>query len=94
MVKTSNFLKNKMSMLIKSYDLYSWNFSPLNNMGAANKVSGNKTTGIKVLKKIIPKKKTKKKVLNLVKMRSSLRRLHKKDFSSVHLHIEYSQGCF
>ena len=40
-------------------------------MGADNKVSGNKITGIKILKK---------KVLNLVKMRSSLRRFYKKDF--------------
>ena len=30
-------------------------------MGAANKVSGNKITGIKVMRKINPKKKTKKK---------------------------------
>ena len=48
-------------------------------MGAANKVSGNKITGIKVLKKIYPKKKNKKKVQSLVKMRPSLRRLHKRD---------------
>ena len=44
-----------------------------------NKVLGNKITGIKVLKKIYPKKKNKKKVQSLVKMRPSLRRLHKRD---------------
>ena len=50
-------------------------------MGAPNKVSGNKITGNKVLKKIYAKKKnTRNKVLNLVKMRSSLKRFHKKDF--------------
>ena len=36
----------------------------------------------------------KKKVLILGKMRSSLRRFNKKDFSSLHVHILYSQGCF
>ena len=41
-------------------------------MGAANKVSGNKITGIKVLKK---------KVLSLGKKRSSLGRFHKKNSS-------------
>ena len=56
-----------------------------NNMGAANKVSGNKITGIKVLMK---------KVRSLVNMRSSLRRFYKKDFFSENLHIEYSQECF
>ena len=62
-------------------------------MGAANKVSGKKITGIrKSLRKYIRRKKTGKKVLSLMKMRSSLRRFHKKDFSSKHLHIQYSQG--
>ena len=50
-------------------------------MGAANKVSGNKITGNKVLKKTYrKKKKPRKNVLSLVKMRSSLRRFHKKYF--------------
>ena len=58
-------------------------------MGVANKVLENKITGIKVLKEIYPKK---KKVLSLGELRSSLGRFHKKDFSSLHLNIEYSQG--
>ena len=44
-------------------------------------------------KKIYPKKK-KNKVLSLGKMRSSPSRLHENYFSSMHLHIEYSQGVF
>ena len=42
-----------------------------------------------VLKKIYPKKK----VLNLVKMSSSLRRFHKQDIFT-HLYFEYSHRCF
>ena len=57
-------------------------------MKADKKVSGNKITGVKVPKKIYRKKK------NQEKMRSSLRRFYKKEFSSMHLHSEYSQGCF
>ena len=34
-----------------------------------------------------------KRVLSLGKMRPSLRRFHKKDFSSLHIY-EYSHGCF
>ena len=64
-------------------------------MGAANKVSGKKITGIrKSLRKYIRRKKTGKKVLSLMKMRSSLRRFHKKDFFPMHLQFEYRQGCF
>ena len=48
-------------------------------MGAANKVSGNKITGVKVLKKINPKRKKQEKKSE--KIRSSLRCFHKKDFS-------------
>ena len=49
----------------------------LNSMKAANKVSGNKITGTEVLMKIYPKKKkTKKKFLTLVRIRSSLRLFH------------------
>ena len=45
-------------------------------MGAANKISGNKIKGIKVLKK---------KVIYLGKIRSSLRHFNEMDFSSLHL---------
>ena len=53
-------------------------------MGAANKVQGNKITGIKVLKKT-------KSCLSLVKMRSSLIRFYKKVFFS---NLNISRGVF
>ena len=56
-------------------------------MSAVNKVSGNKIIRKKVLRKIYPKKKNPKKVINLVNMRSSIRRFHKKDFIT-HLYFD------
>ena len=50
-----------MSLEIKSLVLDSCDCYSENNMGAANKVSGNKITGIKVLKKICMKKKNQEK---------------------------------
>ena len=41
-------------------------------------------------RKYVRRKKEKEKSLG--RIRSSLRRFHKKDFSSKHLHIQYSQG--
>jgi len=58
-------------------------------MGAANKVTGNKITVIKVMNEKYTKEKNEKKIQSL-----SLRRFHKKEFSSMHLHIECCQGCF
>ena len=56
-------------------------------MGAANKFSGNKITGIKVR----PAQKSPKSCENEVKSETCL----KKDFISKHLHIEYiSRGVF
>ena len=57
------------------------------SMEVAKKVLGNKITGNKVLKKYFRRKKTRKKVLNRVKMRLSLSRFHKKDFF-MHLYFE------
>ena len=55
-------------------------------MGAANKVSANKITGIKVLKKKNPKP-----CENEVKSETFL---YKGLFLHLHLHIEYIQGYF
>ena len=61
-------------------------------MGAANKISGNKILGFTVMKKINPKKKETKnqeKKFRKYEVKSETF-LKKKDFSSMHLHIEYS----
>ena len=60
---------------------------------AANKVSRKEITGISPEENIYEEKKNKKKV-QVFGNEASLRRFHKRDFYSFHLHMEYSQRCF
>ena len=99
--RTSHFLKSQ-----DKIDF--WDLVAYNNMRAANKVSGNKITGIKVISHDTEVNLSIKRfcifcqcAANYFRMHrkfsyrwSSLRSFHKKDFSFMHLYIEYSQGCF